>query len=132
LHSLESSVLSARLSGARGHCHRIGNIYDSHLNPWFQRTAGLKKSEREELQRLFYSLRERDSLMVDTLDAAAGWLSREAAAVLDLLDKGRVDEANQRIAQARLALLPVRKVAALAMEYLREMEAEFITLAGAT
>ncbi|GAG21483.1 unnamed protein product, partial [marine sediment metagenome] len=131
LHSLESQSISARINEARGHCRKIDNIYNVYLNPWFHRVVGLKKNERKELARLFYSLSQSDSLMVDTLDAAANWLSSEAAVVLDLLGSGQLIEANRRIAQDRLHILPVRRVAALTMRSLRELEAEFITMTGA-
>ena len=132
LHSLESQSLSARINEARGHCQKINNIYRMYLNPWFQRVVGLKKNEREALARLFHSLSQSDGLMVDTLDAAANWLSSEAAVVLDLLGKNRFNEANKRIAQARLHILPVRRVAALTMQSLRKLEARFVTMTGAT
>jgi len=132
LHSLESQSLSARISEARGHCRKIDNIYHMYLNPWFQRVVGLKKNERKELARLFYSLSQSDSLMVDTLDAASNWLSSEAAVVLDLLGSGQIIEANMRIAHDRLHILPVRRVAAVTMQSLRELEAEFITMTRVT
>ena len=102
LHSLEGQVLKARLKAARGHCSKIANIYKQFLDPWFQRVADLNKAEREELRSLFYGLSESDSLMVDVLDDSARWLGDQAERVLDLLERGKIEEAQGRIAAAGL------------------------------
>lgn len=126
LHSLEGQVLKARLKAARGHCSKIANIYKQFLDPWFQRVADLNKAEREELRSLFYGLSESDSLMVDVMDDSARWLGDQAERVLDLLERGKIEEAQGRIAEARLFILPVRRVLAQTMGQLQELEAEFI------
>ncbi len=132
LHSLEGQALQARLKATRGHCSKIENIYRIFLDPWFQRVVDLDKKEREGLRRLFYGLSQSDSLMVDVLDDAARWLGDQAKRVLDLLEKGQLEEANKRVAEARLHILPVRRVLARTMVHLHELEADFIEMSRIT
>lgn len=132
LHALEGQTLWARLQATRGHCSKIENIYKMFLDPWFQRVVDLDKTEREALRSLFYGLSQSDSLMVDSLNDAARWLGDQAKHVLDLLEKDHLEEANKRIAAARLHMLPVRRVLARTMARLQELEADFIMMSGTT
>lgn len=132
LHALEGQTLWARLKATRGHCSKIENIYKMFLDPWFQRVVDLDKTEREALRSLFYGLSQSDSLMVDSLNDAARWLGDQAKHVLDLLEKGHLEEANKRVAEARLHVLPVRRVLARTMARLQELEADFIMMSGTT
>ena len=132
LHALEGQTLWARLQATRGHCSKIENIYKMFLDPWFQRVVDLDKTEREALRSLFYGLSQSDSLMVDSLNDAARWLGDQAKHVLDLLEKDHLEEANKRIAAARLHMLPVRGVLARTMARLQELEADFIMMSGTT
>ena len=130
--SLEGKTLWARMEAARGHCARIANIYGAFLDPWFQRAIGLKKAEREQLRQLFHGLSQTDSLVVDSLNAVATWLSQEARLVLDLLAAGRLLEGSTRIERARSYIRPVRQRLARAIARLQKLEADFIALTEIT
>jgi len=48
---LESGPLLLRWASARGHCHKLNNIYNAHLNKWFARL--LQPDELDQIQDLF-------------------------------------------------------------------------------
>lgn len=48
---LEVGHSMIRMNEARGHCHRIGNIYEKHLKRWFH--AVLDSNEASQLEWLF-------------------------------------------------------------------------------
>jgi hypothetical protein len=128
--TLEGGEISTRINEARGHCHKITNIYNRFLNPWFGRV--LQPSEQGMLRDLFDRFGTADLSMVDDLQKVAAWLSNEATATLDLVDQGKLDEANKRVRAARIELRGVRQALAKAVGDLRLLEAEFIQAAGTT
>ena len=130
LYSLESQSLWSRSGAARGHCHKIGNIYDRFLDPWFQRVTKLNATERGALKELFDELRDADNVMLDLLNRCTGWIADAALQVLDLLEKNQIDEANELLTRFRKDVLPVRRALAEVMHTLRDLEADFICMSG--
>lgn len=118
-----------RVNEARGHCHKIKNIYDKYLKRWF---AEVFKNgpEPEQLETLFDHLTYGDSIMIGAMEQLSGWLQAEAEAVLELVEKGDIPGANQRIAQARKAARDGRKELFKAIVQLRGLQADFIAAAG--
>lgn len=131
-HSLEGQALWARMEAARGHCHKIENVYGKYLDPWFQRVTGLDKAERDALSNLFKNLSDSDGQMISLLDRATSWLSERSSQVLDLYESGQVTEANKVISSARSEILPVRKALARTLARLQELEADFISMGNIT
>ena len=121
---LEGGQLKARVAEARGHCHKIGNIYWNHLNPWFARV--LDSDEQQMLQSLFMALGSADAGMISLLDGLVAWLAPQASATLDLVDGSQIDEANQHIRTARKEVATVRQTTARAVVDLRNLQADFI------
>ena len=126
LYSLEGGLLRARVAAARGHCGKIGNLYDQHLSPWFKRVTGLEEAERRALKDLFKDLKDTDNAMINLNVEATEWLVKTARTVLDLVDKGKLDEANAVVAKSRKEILPTRQSLMRALTTLRELEADFI------
>lgn len=126
--SLEGGQLMARVAEARGHCHKIGNIYWKYLEPWFGRV--LRGDEQEMLKSVFMDLSNADVGMIRLLDELVDWLAPKATETLDLVDGAKFDEANQMVRAARKEVAPVRQTIAKAVAELRNLQADFIAAAG--
>jgi len=126
--SLESGPLLLRWSSARGHCHKLNNIYKAHLDKWFVRF--LKPEELDQIRILFGEFAIVEGGFVENLDALTRWLSGQATETLDLLDNGRVEEANTHIREARKAILPFRQQINEAMQGMLQVQADLIELLG--
>jgi hypothetical protein len=126
--TLEGGQVSARINEARGHCHKIENIYLRFLDPWFGRV--LSPAEQEMTRELFRRFGQSDWMMVDDLQKVGAWLANEATETLNLVDAGALDDANKRVRAARKELLPVRQALGKAMGDLRQLQAEFIQASG--
>jgi hypothetical protein len=72
---LSGGVLGADIEQARGHCHDIGPIYDTHLRRWF--ASAVNPTEQLLLENVFTELRDAD-----------GGLFRQLGFVADLLENG--------------------------------------------
>jgi hypothetical protein len=118
------------MNAARGRCDKIYNIYEAHLNPWFQRI--LEVGEQEELKQLFLLMYHCDSVMLDVIDDLSLWLEAESEAVLTLLLSKDFSSAERRIADARLQTLSSRRAVSRAMSQIQNLEADFIVAAGAS
>jgi hypothetical protein len=125
---LEGGEIASRASAASGHCHKIKNIYDRFLDPWFQKV--LSRGEIDNVQKLFELLGDFDRSVVMDLDLVARWLTQEATATLNLVNAKKYDYANDRICAARKEVLPVRQAISNAMSELRKLQAEFIGSSG--
>lgn len=114
-----------RMNEARGHCHKIGNIYRKYLKRWFQNA--LEPADAAQLESLFTSLSCCDSRMLRTIDQVTAWLTLEAEEVLNMVDADNRVGANQRVRKARLDVKQQRRDFTAAMAELRELQAEFIS-----
>jgi len=128
--TLEGGQLSLRANEARGHCHKIWNIYDHHLRRWFHEV--LAPDEAAAMQELFQRLSYADSQMESAIQEIMRWLSREAEATLDLVDAGQLDEANRRIKAARKEVQGVREAIVRAMNQFLKLQGEFMAMSGTT
>lgn len=128
--TLEGGQLSLRANEARGHCHKIWNIYDQHLRRWFHQV--LARDEASAMQELFERLSYGDSQMELAIHELTSWLTREAEATLDLVDAGELDEANRRIRAARKEVHGIREAIARAMRELLKLQGDFIAASGTT
>ncbi len=126
--TLESGQLWARTSEARGHCHKIWNIYKRDLQRWFSRV--LAPDEASKMEELFSRLSYADSQMEAAIGELTRWLTDRAQETLDLVDAGKLDEANQRIKVARKEVLPARHAINKAMNGMLQLQAEFIEMSG--
>lgn len=126
----ESGALAIKGNEARGHCHKISNIYDKHLRRWFH--DRLSDTEAQEFQQIFDLLGDMDSHFMRAISSISDWLTEEARITLDMLDDDDVRGANQRIRQARMSALPARQAVVQAMRELRMLQADFIQAAGSS
>ncbi len=128
LNLLEGNTLSLRWNKARGHCHRINNIYDKFLDKWLSNL--LNKKDNDALQRLFSTFAEVEGGFVDNLSNITAWLSNEASQVLNHFFANDFDEANKSVRIARKELLPVRRSMSKAMAQMLEIENSMIEATG--
>ena len=126
--TLESGQLWTRTSEARGHCHKIWNIYKRDLERWF--SSVLAPDEAAKMKELFERLSYADSQMEVAINELTHWLTNRAQQTLDLVDAGKQGEANQQIKVARKEVLPVRQAISKAMNSMLELQAEFIQMSG--
>ena len=126
--TLEGGQTRQRVGEARGHCHKIWNIYTKYLDRWFH--AALTPDEASSMNELFSSLTYADSQMLGALDELTNWLSQESNETLSLVDVGKLEDANGRVRAARKEILPARHAISGAMSYLMQLQADFIDAAG--
>lgn len=114
-----------RMHEARGHCAKIKNIYQKHLNGWFDQVFG-NETGNQDLKNFFEDIGTADDAIIQAVDRVTDWLTQEAEQTLDLVDGGNRLGANQRVTQARIDAKPARMRLTKAMAHLRGMQAEFI------
>lgn len=122
--TLEGRQLLSRTNEARGHCHKIWNIYQRYLHRWFHDV--LAPDEAAMMEELFKRLSYADSQMESAIRELTTWLTNEAEKTLNLVDAGKHAEANQRIKAARKEVLPTRQALSKAMNSLLQLQGEFI------
>lgn len=126
--TLESGQLMVRMAETRGHCHKIWNIYQNHLDRWFHRV--LSRDESADMKRLFEALSYADSQMDSAINHLAYWLSTAASETLDLVDGGKFDEAQRTIRAARREVLPARQAIAQTLLRLVLLQGDFVAASG--
>jgi hypothetical protein len=126
--TLESGQLRLRASEARGHCHKIWNIYQRYLERWFHNV--LAPDEASAMRNLFERLGYADSQMEVAIEDLTNWLTREAQETLDLVEAGKHTEANERIKRARRALQQPREAIFKSMNDLLRLQGDFIAASG--
>jgi hypothetical protein len=125
---MEAGQSMLRMGEARGHCHKIWNIYQNHLDRWFHRV--LSPQEAADMQRLFEALSYGDSQMELAIQQLAGWLGTAAGETFDILDSGSLDDAQQRILAARREVQPARQAIAQTLARLVQLQGDFIAASG--
>jgi hypothetical protein len=73
---IEGGQLAIKGDEARGHCHKIQNIYNKFLQRWFNKL--LNNNEQAELSYLFHKLGNMDDYMVRGLKTVCDWLQNKA------------------------------------------------------
>lgn len=124
---LESGYVSIKGYEARGHCHKIANIYTKHLCKWF--SSVLNPNEAQDLENIFEMMNSADVDMVQGIEEITNWLKYEADTALALIDIDNLDVANDRIKQARIDVQQVRRDIVMALSRLRLLQASFIASA---
>lgn len=126
--TLESGQLMVRMGEARGHCHKIHNIYQNHLDRWFHRV--LSAQEAADMKQLFEALSYGDSQMDLAIHQLAGWLGTTACETLDLVDDGKLAEAGQSVRAARREVLPARQAITQTLARLVVLQGDFVAASG--
>ena len=121
---LESGYVTIKGYEARGHCHKISNIYDKYLNRWFSKV--LDPQEAQNLEINFDNMSNADFDMVDGIQDLTDWLKDESANILRMIDLDNIDGANDRIKGARLEIQLVRRDIVEALANLKLLQASFI------
>lgn len=125
---LEVGKSRIHINEARGHCHKIANIYEKYLRRWFQ--DALQPNEADDLKGLFNKLTFADNNMLLASDDVTNWLMEEASDILELIENDDINSANLRIRQARLDVKPARLKITEAMNTLRSLQADLIAATG--
>jgi hypothetical protein len=122
--SLESGYVSIRGYEARGHCHKIRNIYEKYLDRWFSKVLDLQDAQQMIL--LFDRLIRGDDFMIMGIDEITRWLKDESEAILQMVDADQLEEANKRIKGARIAVQQTRRDIVEALALMKLLQASFI------
>lgn len=125
--SLESGYATIKGYEARGHCHKITNIYEKYLDRWFSKV--LDSGEAQQLKWLFEKMNSADGDMIVGIKEITIWLKDESEAILDLIDNEQLDVANQRIKLARVDMKQTRRNIVEALAQLKLLQASFIVSA---
>jgi len=126
--SMEGGSLAIKGDEARGHCHKIENIYTKYLRRWFNEV--LDPQESADLSFLFNRLNNSDDYMVTGLESLTAWLTQQAETTLDLIDNGQFEDANTVIRTARATVRQTRRDISGALRALRGLQADFIAASG--
>lgn len=126
---LERDPLRAQLAEARTRSGKIGRIYGTYLEGWFERVFG-PTEKREQLYRALSDLWGYDARIVDDLNGLASWLSDEAKTTLDLVDHNDFKSANMRILETRVKVSPFSREISKIMAELRDLQGEFDSATG--
>lgn len=127
--AMEGGQLMVKGDEARGHCHKIENIYQKHLKRWFHELLN-GSNEEDQLRQLFDKLSDMDDIMTRGMKSACDWLQNEAFQTLNDIETGQFAAANMRIATARGLVLPSRRENNEALRALRGLQADFIAASG--
>ena len=130
--ALEGGALRVRMEEARGHCHKIGNVYDKYLKTWFDAISVLTSDEKLGLHALFMDLSTNDFKMIQQIEFLVNWLVPEAQKTLDLVDGGQLRDADDRVRAARVDIRPTRLAISQLLSQLRLLQTEFIAVSGTT
>lgn len=122
--SLESGYVTIKGYEARGHCHKITNIYEKYLDRWFSKV--LDAQEAQDIKFLFDRMNSADIDMIEGIKEITIWLKDESAAILQMVDADQLDTANQQIKSARLAVQQTRRDIVGALAQLKLLQASFI------
>lgn len=126
--ALESGQLRVRMNESRGHCHKIWNIYQNHLERWFHKV--LSPEEAADMQRLFEALSYGDCQMEFAIYQLADWLEKAAAETLNLVDDGKLVEAQHSVRAARKEVLPARQSITQTLSRLVLLQGDFVAASG--
>lgn len=122
--SLESGYVTIKGYEARGHCHKIMNIYEKYLARWFSKV--LDAQEAQDIKRLFDRMNSADYDMIEGIKEITRWLKDESETILQMVDADQFDVANQRIKNARIAVQQTRRDIVEALAQLKLLQASFI------
>lgn len=122
--SLESGYVTIKGYEARGHCHKIMNIYEKYLDRWFSKV--LNAQEAQDIKQLFDRMNFADYDMIDGIKEITRWLKDESEAILQLIDADKLQEANERIKKARTDVQQTRRDIVEALAQLKLLQASFI------
>lgn len=122
--SLESGYVTIKGYEARGHCHKIMNIYEKYLDRWFSKV--LDAQEAQQIKLMFERMNSADVDMIDGIKEITNWLKDESAAILQMVDADQLDMANIRIKDARIAVQQTRRDIVEALAQLKLLQASFI------
>jgi len=125
--SLESGYVTIKGYEARGHCHKIANIYEKYLDKWF--SSVLDPQDTQDIEMLFDRLKWADADMIDSIREITYWLKEEAEEILNLVDSEQLDTANQRIKSARIGIQQTRRDIVDALAQMKMLQASFISSA---
>jgi len=122
--SLESGFVTIKGYEARGHCHKIANIYEKYLDRWFSKV--LDVNEAQQIKGLFEKMNTADGDMIEGIKEITRWLKDESEEVLLLIDEEKLSEANDKIKSARLPIQQTRRNIVAALAELKLLQASFI------
>lgn len=122
--SLESGYVIIKGYEARGHCHKVMNIYEKYLDRWFSKV--LDAQEAQQIKSLFGRMNTADGDMIEGIKEITRWLKDESEAILRLIDGDKLQEANERIKKARMDVQQTRRDIVEALAQLKLLQASFI------
>jgi hypothetical protein len=99
---LESPKLSADVANASGHSSLIKNIFETHLNKWFERV--FRGGKLAAARKVFTALSDADAVLFARMRWVCEVLREEAKVAYDLVSEGKFDEARKHVLGRRQKL----------------------------
>lgn len=121
---IELGQLGEGIVGAKGDCGRIKNIYDNHLDAWFNRL--LNRDEAAELKELFDDLSNSDGWVIRALEELVYNAKPLVREIRGLLDAGKKAEAQQRAEAFGASLRPRLESLSRTVQSMLELEVKLI------
>lgn len=128
LRELQGRRFVVEIEQAKGHCAKIGRIYDNYLQGWFSEV--LDQREAEEIRWIFYDLAISDQEILRLMEAASDVLPKLADRILDLMTQRNYTEAAQLSRDVADKWKKPRHRLAQGMAYLWSLQAKFSELTG--
>jgi hypothetical protein len=127
---LESPRLSIDVAHASGHSSLIKNIFETHLNKWFERVFRSRKlaTARE----VFTTLSDADMTLFSRMRWVCEFLREEAKVAYDLVSEGKLSDAREHILKRRQKLRRYQDTLANIMDRLAVLRNDCIVASRVT
>jgi hypothetical protein len=129
LKPFERAEVERRMHDARGHCSRIKNIYDVYLKEKLGRLL-YDDTKRYEVTNLFVEMMDMDGKMSAAITDLADVLSMQFTKLQRLVKDRKFDDANREVAEARVAIQPLRQRMNQALVGLLRLRADYMEVSG--
>lgn len=127
LYSIMSGALKVRIQDAKGHCSRIGRIYERHLDKWLREK--LKQDDYNAIKFLFQELSVYDYDMLAAAQSLELDLQSKSQRLLALINSNRYNEISTFQTQIRQQFLPEAQKLSAVMNELVMLRNEFMEVA---
>ena len=124
---IDADQLGATVREGRGHCHRISEIYWTHIKDW----GGLvlAPDDQQTLDRVFDRLGNADLDVFRPMEALAAETGSVASNIVALVLADQLDEARQSAKGLYALVTPLRRQITISLSELKRFQSQFAELA---
>jgi hypothetical protein len=124
----EMNAMTKNIEKSRGHCFRVGNIYNKYLENFFSKK--LNSKELEDARHAFLILGNMDGSLYTAMERLCEFLSQNASQLNQLLDDGKsMEDIRKEHETTKEELLQIYKQVSGTMERMYKVRNWFIQIA---